>query len=384
MFSAQRAWEDALDALLAETRPILEVTSAEAEQHLPKIPNIVTTVLLLEPNSAHRLPLRDIALSNHSTQFDPDLFAAVRITLRDNTSQATALLFAPGSMVVTGSRSEHQALYWSRVVFLRISMVRFACIGDGGRIETVHLATRLRFDGFTMHNHVANGELGYQIDLEAIRAANGLQCMHYHDLFPGLIGNVWLTPDYRCHCKTTRGGGGGGKNRDSCKCVLSVLFFKTGKIVIPGCKTMRDANMVFYRICTAMERFKATLHPPPQPPPPLLAEAESKVALPALRKRAARAPEEEEEEEEQKADKAVPLKRAAPTLPAVFALALADRLPELVRLLSLMPKCVRDVDRGGLTVLERMAMIQPQDRQPNYEAIVASLENASRGRGGGD
>lgn len=370
MFSTQRGWEEALDALIAETRPILETTSAETERHLPKIPNIVTTVSLLKPHSTHRLPLSDIARSCPNAQFDPRLFAAVRITLRDNTSQATALLFAPGSMVVTGSRSEQQALYWSRVVFLRISMVRFACLLDDGRIGTEHLATRLRFDDFTMHNHVANGELGYQIDLEAIRSANGLQCMHYHDLFPGLIGNVWLTPDYRCHC---RGANSSGKNRDGCKCVLSVLFFKTGKIVIPGCKTMRDANMVFYRICRATERFKIDNHPKREAP--VAAEV---TLVPTVRKRAVR----EEEEEEVKEESA--FKRAAPALPAVFALALADRLPELNRLLRMMPGCVRDLDRTGQTVLERMEAIPLQDRQPQHAAIVASLKNADRDRGGGD
>src|SRR5690606_13285259 len=150
---------DELERIEAATKPILESASAEAERHLPKIPNIVTTVLLLKPNSAHRLPLSDIARSCPNAQFAPRLFAAVRITLRDNTSQATALLFAPVSMVVTGSRSEQQALYWSRVVFLRISMTRFACVDDKGRITTEKLATRLRFDDFTIHNHVANGDL---------------------------------------------------------------------------------------------------------------------------------------------------------------------------------------------------------------------------------
>ena len=91
MFSTQRGWEEALDALIAETRPILETTSAETERHLPKIPNIVTTVSLLKPHSTHRLPLSDIARSCPNAQFDPRLFAAVRITLRDNTSQAAEI-----------------------------------------------------------------------------------------------------------------------------------------------------------------------------------------------------------------------------------------------------------------------------------------------------
>lgn len=344
-------WEAELERLESELVPTLKRSTPAEERALPKIPNLVSTVTLLQPGL--RLPLADIARRLPHAQYAPRSFAACIFKMRDSVSQTTALVFAPGSMVVVGSRTRHHAIYRSFVVAMMLGHTRFP-VREGSRVVMHRLGGRLRFDNFEVHNQVGHGQLDHRVDLRAMCDAAPLSCTHYHDLFPGLTCKVWLTRDYTCHC---------GEKGDRCKCVINVLVFKTGHVVIPGCRTMADINSVFYRVCHAVGRYREDVIEKPLTP---TAQKEA----PRERKRRRRIdPEEESLEEELRplpASDVTPLMRMAD----------AGRLADATALLELLPALRDERDARGRTALERLEQMAPSERTPQHVALIVFLKNS--------
>jgi len=136
------------------------------------------------------------------TEFNPKRFAAA--TLRLARSRTTALLFASGKVVCTGSKS-----IWS------------------GGFAAAYLVDKLRGAGcsiccseFTVQNIVCSARVDCMVDLEALARANSSEASYEPELFPGLV--------YRPS---------NGK--------LVVLFFKTGELVITGGRNFGDVMHMF-------------------------------------------------------------------------------------------------------------------------------------------
>lgn len=343
-------WESTLVAFVNNMIPTLDRVNPDTERFLPKTPNVVTTVYLL--HKGFQLPLHCIARRFPNAQFAPNLFAAVRFALRDNLSQAMALLFSPGSLVVVGSRSRQQALYWSRVVAVMISSTRFPIYNvQTNQLETHILGTFMQFSNFMTHNHVGNGDLGHNLDLNAINEAYSLRSSHDEGLFPGLTCQVWLTKNYKCNCP---------KSRDSCKCMLSVTLFKTGKVVIPGCRTIEDMNCAFYRVRMAVARFKEGSQVRESTP--------SSLPDGAVQRKRAKKDTDDGEAPIYKPQTVSAIRKT--TMAPILRFALDDRLAEVARLLELMPNCVTS------DIVDRFKSIQPTERMPNYDEIFKALKNA--------
>ena len=133
---------------------------------LPTLQNIVATVEL-----GVKLDLKAIALGARNAEYNPKRFPAVIIRIRN--PKCTALLFASGNMVVTGTKSEDSARQAAR---------KFA--KSAARLGLPSEVKDLR-----VRNIVASCDVKFPIRLE------GLACTHqllfsYEPELPGLI--YWM------------------------------------------------------------------------------------------------------------------------------------------------------------------------------------------------
>lgn len=233
----QEGWEYRLDSLCRHLVPLKQrAPLIEAAKELPKIVNVVATANLLPPG--YTLPLKTIASSVPCAQYAPRMFAACILRFTGSISACTALLFSTGSVVIVSLRSKDHARQMGQMLraILEAALPLFA--------------QRLRFEGCRIQNAVGSTDLGYPIDLQAMSEAAPACCKYFPELFTGLECKIWLTPDYKCNCK--KGGGGGAK----CSCVVKLLLFKTGRLVITGARRLSDVNAVFFRIKALLGEFK--------------------------------------------------------------------------------------------------------------------------------
>lgn len=219
----------------------------EAAKQLPKIVNVVATANFLPPG--YTLPLKSIACSVACAQYAPRMFAACIVRFTGSISACTALLFSTGCVVIVSLRSKEHARHMSQM--LRV-ILEAAC---------PRYARRLCFERCEIHNIVGNADLGYPIDLRAMSEAAPACCKWFPELFPGLECKIWLTENYRCECGKGRRNTlsqllpGVGAQR-KCSCVVKLLIFDTGRLVITGARRLADVNAVFFRIKVLMEEFK--------------------------------------------------------------------------------------------------------------------------------
>jgi len=125
-------------------------------------------------------------------EFNQRKFAAASLRLKHPCS--TCLIFSSGNLVVTGSRSEDDALLASRQY----------CI-----ILQRSLGYSVRMRNFRIQNIVASSELPWAMDLVRIAAHYQTYCSYEPEVFPGLIFRL---------------------NN------LVLLIFRSGKIVLTGAK----------------------------------------------------------------------------------------------------------------------------------------------------
>ena len=228
-----------LQRALSAVKPTATAEHARADRLTPSISNIVSTVHLLP--AGLRMPRADVARLMPCPQYAPRSFAACIIKMRDRVSQQTSLVFGSGSVVTVGSRSRHHAIFRSKVASIIMARAQYARASD----LAVHtLEGALRFDNTEIHNWVGHCQLDVEVDLEAMSRAYPLTCEYDEEAFPGLTCKVWLTDSYSCECRQAK-----------CKCVLSVLIFKTGHVVIPGCRSLREVNCIFWRVRCAVRHL---------------------------------------------------------------------------------------------------------------------------------
>lgn len=372
-------WAPQLDALCRQLVPLKRrAPLIEAAKELPKIVNVVATANLLPPG--YTLPLKTIASSVACAQYAPRMFAASILRFTGSISAITALLFSTGSIVIVSLRSKAHARYMGQV--LR-AILEAAC---------PLFAQRLRFERCEIHNVVGNADLGYPIDLQAMSEAAPACCKWFPELFPGLECKIWLTESYKCVCgKGNRGSSnnpkfGGGNNRTTlllpgagsqrkCSCVVKLLIFKTGCLVITGARRLSDVNAVFFRIKSLLSEFKSndkrfykelgsmlTTVAPDKPP---RKELKPDVAVACV------------------LSGVNPLSAPAPTTtignPSVVGLspfmqmALAGRVDVIKTLFLMDPGAADERDSAGRTTLERLLCIPVGERTAEQTQIIEML-----------
>ena len=160
--------------------------------------NVVSTFSL----GCKGLNLHRIALEHKCLEFNPQNFAAA--TIRTTEPRTTALAFASGNMVVTGSKSTLESRLAARK-YVRIFQT---------------LGIPVMFKNFEIQNVVASANVGFPIKLKDIADKFGLYVSFTPDLFPGLIFRS-INPK------------------------LVFLIFRSGKIVITGARNVNDIKMTY-------------------------------------------------------------------------------------------------------------------------------------------
>lgn len=160
--------------------------------------NVVSTFSL----GCSGLNLHRIALDYKCMEFNPQNFAAA--TLRTTEPRTTALAFASGNMVVTGSKSTLESRLAARK-YVRIFQ---------------KLGIPVMFKNFEVQNIVASANVGFPIKLKDIADKFGLYVSFTPDLFPGLIFRS-INPK------------------------LVFLIFRSGKVVCTGAKSVQDIKMTY-------------------------------------------------------------------------------------------------------------------------------------------
>ena len=160
------------------------------------------------------LNLRKIALENKCIEFNPQTFAAATLRIRE--PRTTALAFASGNMVVTGSKSTSES---------RLAARKYARIFQ-------NLGIPVMFKKFKIQNIVASANVFFPIKLQDIAESYGPYVSFTPDLFPGLI--------FR-----------------SVKLVF--LIFRSGKVVITGARDVNDIKLTYESLYTnILVRFRDT------------------------------------------------------------------------------------------------------------------------------
>lgn len=138
----------------------------------PEFHNVVATVQI---QCEHALDIGYIRSILPYTSYDKKKFAA--ITIRLHNPQCTCLLFASGKLVITGARTEEQALYTAY------------CIQD--ILRDIYKYTALHVTEFRVQNMVAHADLGLEqrqtLHLEQFYSEYNAEVTYQPRMFPGLI-----------------------------------------------------------------------------------------------------------------------------------------------------------------------------------------------------
>ena len=184
----------------------------------PRVQNVVTT---LTTGASLHLPTVVQRLSaSYGCEYNPKRFAAVTMRIRERstlpgaTLTATALFFRSGKIVCTGARSVAQSR-WALIRFVKI-------------LRSVGFPTSMR--GYQVQNIVGSTSVGAQVNLDAMAAANVLQCNYEPQQFPGLVFRV-------------------KEQRQVC------LVFQSGELVITGAKRTHQLVSAFNKVLSVLKQF---------------------------------------------------------------------------------------------------------------------------------
>ena len=143
------------------------VSDIEKKHKTPKfkIQNVVATFNL----GLDKLDLRELSLQKPFIEYNPHKFAAATLRLRN--PKTTALAFASGNLVCTGSKDEITSRWASR---------RYV------RLLQRH-GVPVQFRKFKIQNIVASCNTGRPLKLKELGTKYGPYCSYEPDLFPGLV-----------------------------------------------------------------------------------------------------------------------------------------------------------------------------------------------------
>lgn len=148
-----------------------------------------------------------------SAEYNPTVFAAAQLRLRQPAS--TALMFASGRLVITGSRSESAAL---TAVYIYTRLLRQA------------LQLPLRITSVQIQNLVASTDVGHYIKIDELSKKLMLSTIYDASLFPGLRLKIADPP-------------------------MKALLFLRGKVVLTGAKQRADIVRAWAIVQSIMKPF---------------------------------------------------------------------------------------------------------------------------------
>eukprot|EP00127_Corallochytrium_limacisporum_P003840 Clim_evm54s153 gene=Clim_evmTU54s153 len=179
---------------------------------VPQMQNIVATLDLNK-----KLDLSMISQKCKNTEYNPKRFAAVIMKQRE--PRTTALIFATGKLVVTGAKSEKDAILGAK------KFTKAIC-------QALKMSKVSDYSSFKVQNIVGSVNLGFRIELQKMSAEDNDQIASYEpEVFPGL---VWKMVEPK----------------------VTLLVFGSGKVVLTGAKYEKDIIDAFELIFPALQQYR--------------------------------------------------------------------------------------------------------------------------------
>lgn len=160
------------------------------------------------------IDLKAVAFKARNAEYNPRKVNAV--VLRFRSPRSTALVYSNGKVMVTGSRSESEALISCK----KVSKIIYK-IGN----------ENVRFSNFQIENIVASTDVRFPVRLEGMAYEHRQSCSYEPELFPGLVYRL-LEPK------------------------ISLLVFVSGKVVITGGRNRSDIITAFKSIFPVLYKYR--------------------------------------------------------------------------------------------------------------------------------
>ncbi|SJK86324.1 transcription initiation factor TFIID TATA-box-binding protein [Babesia microti strain RI] len=198
-------------------KPILSkissLTTIHSGYRSPTVQNIVASVYI-----GIDIDLRQVAISTRNAEYNPKKVNALIFRLLK--PKCTSLMFQTGRIMITGAKTiEDAKIGAKRIVKLLLKVLK---------------SENIRFKNFKIENIIATADCCLPVRLESLARDYREFCSYEPELFAGLV--------YRC--PPTR----------NTKAVL--LVFVSGKIIITGCKSMREVHRVFTYMYPILRQYQ--------------------------------------------------------------------------------------------------------------------------------
>ncbi|SBS84647.1 TATA-box-binding protein, putative [Plasmodium ovale] len=178
-----------------------------------KVHNIIASA-----NLCVDIDLRLIAVSTRNAEYNPSKINTLIVRL--NKPKCTALLFKSGRIMLTGTKTKKDSIYGCRKVGKIVKLITKQCVF---------------FRDFKIENIIASANCNMPIRLEMLANDHKEYCSYEPELFAGLV--------YRY------------KPTSNLKSVI--LIFVSGKIIITGCKSVRNLYAVFQDIHNVLLQYRS-------------------------------------------------------------------------------------------------------------------------------
>ena len=214
-----------------ETKTTTNKVNSDKDKKIEIIPTIQNLVCTAQLNC--QLRLREIALQEQNTQYEPKRFSGLIMRIKE--PKATSLIFSNGKIIVLGTKTEEDS--------------RNACRKIGRIIQRINYPVKLT--NIKIQNMVGSCDVKFQINL--IRLNNNInrfvkssRVAFEPEIFPGLI--YWLIPDKSLN----------NENNEKPPNIV-FLIFASGKIVISGGKNRHQIYEAFNKVYPLLYQAKSNI-----------------------------------------------------------------------------------------------------------------------------
>ena len=214
-----------------ETKATTNKVNSDKDKKIEIIPTIQNLVCTAQLNC--QLRLREIALQEQNTQYEPKRFSGLIMRIKE--PKATSLIFSNGKIIVLGTKTEEDS--------------RNACRKIGRIIQRINYPVKLT--NIKIQNMVGSCDVKFQINL--IRLNNNInrfvkssRVAFEPEIFPGLI--YWLIPDKSLN----------NENNEKPPNIV-FLIFASGKIVISGGKNRHQIYEAFNKVYPLLYQAKSNI-----------------------------------------------------------------------------------------------------------------------------
>ena len=214
-----------------ETKATTNKVNSDKDKKIEIIPTIQNLVCTAQLNC--QLRLREIALQEQNTQYEPKRFSGLIMRIKE--PKATSLIFSNGKIIVLGTKTEEDS--------------RNACRKIGRIIQRINYPVKLT--NIKIQNMVGSCDVKFQINL--IRLNNNInrfvkssRVAFEPEIFPGLIYR--LIPDKSPN----------DENNEKPPNIV-FLIFASGKIVISGGKNRHQIYEAFNKVYPLLYQAKSNI-----------------------------------------------------------------------------------------------------------------------------